>query len=291
MSEWMHVEYEEDENNLVQIQGRKSETFVATDLALNRTIVVKEIPWFELDKDYYRECRLLYENRHPNIAEIHFAGIKNQVYNGDNLNYKGQKMNFLCLSMPFYKNGSLRAKINKGLTIEETVKYMLDILQGAHHLHSNNVLHRDLKPDNILISDNNKAIITDLGLSYKTQDGTYSNGDLFQLLIAPESMTAEQITNKKTEIWQLGIILYSMLTRTCIEEKYHDFVKKNNKNVNNIRMYFSECILNGSYYNLESLPKSIPLKIRRILEKMLAIDPEDRYESVIDISNDLSLVK
>jgi len=104
-------------------------------------------------------------------------------------------------------------------TIPETTgnKYFKDICEGLKFLHGQNLIHRDLKPDNILISKKGVAKLSDFGITKKTENTYVSLSDRVNMFgtfryLPPEVMNGEKY-NQKCDIWALGIIYYEMLTQ------------------------------------------------------------------------------
>lgn len=106
-------------------------------------------------------------NAHPNVVQIQYACKDDKnVY----------------IAMPFYKNGSLKSLMTKRmLTAREIIRYAIQFISGVAHIHSKGLLHLDIKPDNILLSDNDEALLSDFGLA------DYTRKKMIYTLQSPQS--------------------------------------------------------------------------------------------------------
>lgn len=134
-------------------EGRNSSVYTFTDPQLGAEFILKKISKSAINNidDFFKESRILYEVRHPNIMEIQYAS-----YNDDDI----------FIVMPRYKKGSMQSILNqKSLTVREILKYSLEFLTGLQYVHAHNLIHYDIKPTNVLVNNNGKAVLTDFGLA------------------------------------------------------------------------------------------------------------------------------
>jgi len=276
--------------------GGFGRALLALDTGLNREIVVKEIPVFLLPpKDYFREAKLLHESSHIGVVEAYYAGMKIEKYQSKGSNdpykdYHDKEIEYLCLAMKYYKNGDLEDKIGS-LTIVESVKYMLDILQALHHIHSKKLIHKDLKTNNILITDNNRAVIADFGLSRKLNDNesvilTAEDGGCIPTR-PPESFVKTYPANNLTDIYQVGIIFFLMLSNIKLET----FIRKVYSDLGNNDIAFVKALNDGNVYDTNILKDKIPKELIKITKKLIEKDPKKRYQDCISIINDLCSIE
>ena len=267
--------------------GWNSKTYLAKD-KLQRDIVIKEIEkkeGWDLE-DYYEEAKILNEMKHPNVVEIQLAGEK-ILKNKEGFLSVDQ----VLLAMPYYKKGSLNDLIkNKSLSIKEKNQIMLGILHGLESIHRKRLIHLDLKPDNILISNNKDALISDFGVSkYLKKSRDYlKTRDLEKTGISPYLIPPEMLNVKKkhvsrrTDIWQLGLLMFSLYSDTLLED-IAGFTKTDllNRNELPITKYYAS-IEDGT---LLKKSDKIPKQIYNIIEKCLKVNPEERYSNVSEIHN------
>jgi serine/threonine-protein kinase len=192
--------------------GGMSRVFLATETALDRKVVVKVLPQ-ELAggvniERFKREITVAARLQHAHIVPLLTAGDAN------GLPY---------FTMPFVEGESLRAKLTRGgeLSVKETVNILRDVTLALKHAHAQGVVHRDIKPDNILISGG-AAMVADFGVAkaLSSSAGEGSGAGLTSLGIAlgtpaymaPEQAMADPTTDHRADIYALGAVAYEMLT-------------------------------------------------------------------------------
>lgn len=148
--------------------------------------------------------------------------IRNEIDTHKNLNHNGiikyiesiitEKEAYII--MEYAANGNMYSHIVKfgRLTPELTKIYVIQIISAIKYLHNNNIIHRDIKSDNILITDNNLCKICDFGLSILAADDEYLDEYVGSpLYMAPELHKKQIKYNHKIDVWALGIVTYEML--------------------------------------------------------------------------------
>ncbi len=152
----------------------------------------------------------------------------------------------------------------------EAASEMIDgVLAGLEHLHKRHIIHRDLKPDNILLQGN-APLLADFGISRLLLSSSYSltiGGT--PIYMAPEAFSYKR--NEQTDVWSVGIIFYQLLTGR--PPYYHSDVES-----------LKEAI---ARHDPPPLPLSIPVALRRIVEKALRRNPAHRYKSAAEMRHDL----
>ena len=272
----------------IGFDGWNSKTYLAKD-KLNRDIVIKEIERKE-DwnlEDYYEEAKLINEMKHPNVVEIIVAGEILEIIEND----KYCRVEQVLLAMPYYKNGSLKEYMKKNtLTIDEKNNIMLGILHGLESIHRKRLLHLDLKPDNILISDDGDAIISDFGISVylkKLKDfiklKNHKKG-VSPYLITPEMFIDKKpFLSRKTDIYQIGLLMYSLYSNKSLEEiagfTKEDLLNRKDDLIND----YKDKVIEGSIITEND---NIPENIMKIIKKCLNVDHKKRYLVVSEIHTD-----
>src|SRR6266481_6240831 len=131
----------------IGLTGRNSRMFVAKDHQLDAEIVIKQIAKARVASpaNFFDESKSLYTSAHPNVVQIHYA-----CYDADSI----------YLAMPYYRKGSVTSLItDKYMTVREIVTVGCQVLSGLHNIHSKGLIHFDVKPDNILLSDRGEALL------------------------------------------------------------------------------------------------------------------------------------
>ncbi|WP_339788010.1 serine/threonine-protein kinase [Tissierella sp.] len=251
-------------------EGKNSDVFLAKDIQLNAELVVKqmEIAKFSKIEEYFLEARILYDCRHPNIMEIQYAS---------------QDDNYIYLSMPYHKKGSLNYLINsRFLTVREIIKYSLDFLSGVAHIHSKGLVHLDIKPTNILLDETDRAILTDFGLSRYLDENGIAEQPLTYIQHSDPERFSHSGRTILSDIYQIGLTLYRLCNgNTILKEQLKQL------NVDNLDK-LKEAVLSEKYPNKDYFLPHIPNKLKKIIKKSLELDIKKRYNNVIQMMNDLS---
>ncbi len=189
--------------------GGMSRVFLARERELERQVVVKVLPpemaaGVNAER-FRREIRLAASLQHPHIVPLLAAG------HADDLVY---------YTMPLIEGESLRAKLaHQGeLPIAEAVRILRDVADALAYAHAHGVAHRDIKPDNVLIT-NHHAVVTDFGVS-KALSESSGKSSLTSAgvalgtpaYMAPEQAAADPHTDHRCDIYAVGALAYEMLT-------------------------------------------------------------------------------
>jgi serine/threonine-protein kinase len=207
--------------------GGMSTVYRARELALSRNVVIKVLP-AELAaavsvERFKREILVSAALQHPHIVPVLSAG---EV---DGLPY---------FVMPFIDGESLRARLARGpLAIREAVAILKDVARALSYAHTNDVVHRDIKPDNILLTGGS-AVVTDFGVAKalsvsqaSRRTGHISGAHAAAMTasgiaigtpayMAPEQAAGDPNTDHRADLYALGIVAWEMLTGTA---PYHGF--------------------------------------------------------------------
>jgi eukaryotic-like serine/threonine-protein kinase len=255
-------------------EGKNSKTFKALDHQLNAEIVIKKLDKSKLDSPdvFFSEAKALYASSHPNVVQIHYAcADANNIY----------------IALPFYKNASVKQLMaTRNLTVREIVKIGCQIISGLHNIHSKGLIHFDIKPDNVLISDRGEALVSDFGLAKQMTYGKAEQDRIYGKMIPPEALIGVGEYTLKFDIYQLGLTLYRM----CNGDKdfYAQFEQFINTDGTLNRDNFKFAVRNGRFPERGKFAHHIPQKLRRVIKKCLEIDLENRYSSALDVANDLA---
>ncbi len=189
--------------------GGMSRVFLAEEIELGRKVVIKVLPpdmAAGVNKErFHREIQLAARLQHPHVVSLLTAGAK-----GDLLYYV----------MPYIEGESLRGKLQREgeLPVGEAVRLLKEIVDALAYAHSEGVVHRDIKPDNVLLSRNH-AVVTDFGVS-KAVTASSGSSSLTSLgvalgtpaYMAPEQAAADPHTDHRADIYAVGAMAYEMLT-------------------------------------------------------------------------------
>lgn len=257
-------------------EGKNSEVFLAYDLQLDGNIAVKRIPIkkFKDVDHYFDEAKKLYDSSHPNVVQV---------------KYSCQDEDHVYLAMPFYENGSLNQLINhRYLTTGEIIKYSLDFLSGLHHIHTKNLIHFDIKPNNVLLSNSGDGLLSDFGLAkYIDAYGTAEPDNLYHAQTPPESFLTNRFT-VHSDIYQAGVTLYRLCNGN---DKFYSQIN-NYRSADGTFNYenFKRAVLSGRFPDRGTFLPHIPNKLKTIARKAMKPNPTERFNSVLEMMNELASI-
>lgn len=208
----------------------------------------------KVEENVKKELNILKRLNHNNIVQIH-------DYFFDNQN------KIIYIIMDYYKNGDFSNFI-KGKVLKEIFakKYMSQLKNGLKYLYENNIMHRDLKPHNILLDDNNDIKIADFGFARYVKDDMLINTLCgTPIYMAPEIIKHKKYTNK-SDLWSLGIIMYEMI--------YGKLPFK----ANNFIQLLKSINKNKICYNYPDI--NISDDCENLLKSLLHLNPEERINWV-----------
>jgi eukaryotic-like serine/threonine-protein kinase len=244
--------------------GGMGVVYKAHDLKLERTVALKFLPTdaavSDRDKQsLLREARAASALDHPNIGVIH--GIEES------------EDRQLFIVMGYYEGETLAQKLLRGaIPVRESLDLAIQIAKGLSAAHARSIVHRDVKPSNIIITNDKSAKIVDFGLAriVANASATQSISSTGTLpYMAPEQILGEAI-DQRCDIWALGVILVQMVVGT------HPFLRPN-------KGAMTYAILNQPPAGLEVLPKALqPIAFRAFSKK-----PDGRYPRADEMVRDL----
>jgi serine/threonine protein kinase/Tol biopolymer transport system component len=240
----------------------------AEDTRLGRSVALKFLPP-ELTRDPTSKARFLQEARtasaldHPNVCTIYDVGEteEHQLY----------------LAMPCYDGETLRRKIERGpLPVADAADYALQAARGLAKAHRQGIVHRDVKPANLMVTGDGVVKILDFGIAKLageaglTRTGASVGTPAY---MAPEQIHGREVDGR-TDLWALGVVLYEMLVGRRPFLGDHEAVLR-------------QSILVDEPEPLTRLRPEIPAELDRIVQRLLARQPDDRYPAADALVADL----
>ncbi|MGD6833264.1 Stk1 family PASTA domain-containing Ser/Thr kinase [Sutcliffiella halmapala] len=251
--------------------GGMANVYLAHDMILDRDVAVKVLRLdFANDEEFIRRFRREAQSAtsldHPNIVSIYDIGEEDDIY---------------YIVMEHVSGKTLKQYIQQFAPIEQynTVEIMKQLTSAISHAHENGIIHRDIKPQNILIDDYGTIKVTDFGIAMALSSTTITQTN--SLLGSVHYLSPEQargsLATKKSDVYALGIVMFEMLTG---------------------RLPFSgESAVSIALKHLQSetpSPKrwnpAIPQSLENVVLKSMAKDPNHRYGSVEAMLEDLTSV-
>ncbi|MBM4070718.1 MAG: serine/threonine protein kinase [Planctomycetes bacterium] len=252
-------------------QGGMGAVYLAHQISLDRPCAVKVLakelagkPAF-VDR-FLREARIMAKLDHPNILRCFEVN---------------QAQGFHYLSMEFVDGGSIQDWLKKlgKFSIGDSLHIILACAHALHHAHELKLVHRDMKPDNVLLTKKGIIKVADLGLAKNTEEdmgltktGTGAGTPYY---MAPEQARDVKHVDGRTDIYALGVMLYEFLTGGERPFKGTTLVE------------IIEAKEKGKFSPTRKFNAEVPQKLDLIIDKMLATKPEHRYQSCAEVILDL----
>lgn len=239
-------------------QGGMGIVYKAIDQRLGRSVAIKFLPEHfsngsEHIERFVNEAKVTSALDHPNICTIH------EIDKTDD--------GLLFIVMSCYTGESLTQKIDRGpLPIDETVEIISQVASALQAAHSKGIIHRDIKPGNIFITDDGRVKLLDFGIAKVTGIELTESDALVGTMTycAPEQLRREEI-DVRTDLWSTGVLLYQMLTGR------HPFPGEN------IQVMFYS-ILNEAPRPAREVNPEIPSWLEQIIDRLLRKDPAERFQ-------------
>jgi len=243
-------------------RGGMGVVYKATQLSLERTVALKVLaerfsssPQF-LER-FYQESRVLSELNHPNIVAIIDRGNEGETY---------------YFLMEYVEGRRLDALIRQGIECKELVEIARQICSALAYAHGRGVVHRDIKPGNIILNRERRVKVTDFGLAGLFGTETIESGEAGLKAIvmgtprymSPEQRRAPLQVDGRSDIYSLGMVIYEMVAAT-VPEMDHPARRQG-----------------PSLVNERADPRLDPIVL-----KCLEPDPEKRYQSADELLEDL----
>lgn len=250
-------------------EGGMADVYLAVDTILNREVAIKVLRG-ELGKDpvallrFQREANAVSKLNHPNVVDVYDVGeCEGRHY----------------IVMEYVRGRTLKQLISQrgALNCDEAVNIMMQLTSAVQHAHENHIIHRDIKPQNVLVKDDGTVKITDFGiaLAHDAVQLTQSNAVLGSAhYLAPETTRGETPTNQ-VDIYALGIVFYELLTGS---------VPFNGDNPVQIAMKH----LREEVASVKEFNPTIPQSVENIIIKATVKNRSLRYQSANDMLIDLN---
>jgi len=252
-------------------EGGMGVVYKAQDTHLDRPVALKFLPpHLGTDKDararFIQEAKSASSLEHTNICAVYDI---DETEDGR-----------LFLAMSCYEGESLKDKIERGpLPVEEAVNYAIQIAQGLAKAHKKDIIHRDIKPGNIMVTNEGVVKIVDFGLAKMAETSLTKTGRTLgtAMYMSPEQGRGEKV-DLRTDIWSVGVILYEMLTgKQPFRADYEQAV-----------MYM---LMSTDPEPITTLRPDVPASLVSVVSRLMQKDPKDRYADMGALLTELQSVQ
>ncbi len=255
--------------------GGMGAVFRGVDLRLDRVVAVKVIPSSKRDADTLRRFRLEAQAAarldHPNIARVYYVG-------------EAEQWNYIVFEFIDGINIRDLVEMDGPLSIDDAVFYTRQVAEALQHAHERDVVHRDVKPSNVLVTANGIAKLVDMGLARDTSldkstaDATASGVTLGTFdYISPEQARNPRDADVRSDLYSLGCTLFYMLTGN---PPFPDGTA------------LQKLLNHGSVAppDPRSWREDVSDQLFEVIMKLMAKRPADRYQKPVELVNDLLLL-
>lgn len=246
--------------------GGMSDVYKAKDHKLNRFVAVKVLKQeFSENANFVSKFRIEAQAAaglmHPNIVNVYDVGEENGIY---------------FIVMELVEGITLKKYIEKKarLSVKEAVSIAIQVSMGIESAHNNHIIHRDIKPQNIIISKEGKVKVTDFGIAKAATSNTITSNVMGSVHYTSPEQARGGYSDEKSDIYSLGVTMFEMLTGRVPfngETTVAIAIKHIQEEMPSPRDYVSE----------------IPVSVEQIVFKCCQKSPDRRYQSMAELIVDL----
>ena len=252
-------------------EGGMGEVFLAEDTRLHRRVALKFLnPSFREDREAHdrlvREARAASQIGHANIVSIHAIE---------------ETDDYLFIVMEYVEGRSLRDLIKTGeIDTNAALEYAGQILAGMASAHEKDLVHRDIKSDNIKVTGKGEVKVLDFGLARSAgavDDTRFGSSAGTPAYMAPEQVQGEK-ANQRSDVFSFGVVFYEMLTGKRPFRGQHESA-------------VTYSIVNEDPEPITVANPALPSNLQPVIDKLLAKNPEDRYQNAAEALADLQRIR
>ncbi len=247
-------------------RGGMSDVYRGMDVVLQRQVAIKILTdrSEDLRKRFLREAQSMARLNHINIVGVYDAA------QNDGVSY---------IVMELVQGRTLATISPSELTVHTALRYILELLEALAFAHENNVVHRDVKPANIMVLSSGAIKVMDFGLSRRTSEmsSVTNAGEIVGTIayLSPERFLGK-IADARSDLYSVGVVMYEVFTGT---------VPFKNESDDLVAVIFAH--VNEPPAALRSINPAVPAPIERIVLRLLEKDPERRYASAREVIVDI----
>lgn len=246
--------------------GGMSDVYKAKDHILSRFVAIKVLKQeFSEDSSFVTKFRAEAQSaaglEHPNIVNIYDVGSENGLY---------------YIVMEYVEGITLKTYIEKKgqLSFKESASIAIQVARGIEAAHNKNIIHRDIKPQNIIISTDGKVKVTDFGIAKATSSNTISSDVMGSVHYASPEQARNGFVDGRSDIYSLGIVMFEMVTGRVPFD--------GDTTVAVALQHLQEEIARPSIY-----APDLPISFEKIILKCTQKTPDSRYQTIEELLTDI----
>lgn len=246
--------------------GGMSDVYKAKDHILGRFVAIKVLkPEFSEDMNFVTKFRTEAQSaaglEHPNIVNIYDVGSENGMH---------------YIVMEYVEGITLKTYIEKKgqLSFKESVSIAIQVARGIEAAHNKEIIHRDIKPQNIIISTEGKVKVTDFGIARAASSNTISSDVMGSVHYASPEQARNGFVDGRSDIYSLGIVMYEMVTGRVPFD--------GDTTVAVAIQHLQEEMVSPSAY-----ASDLPISMEKIIIKCTQKNPDRRYQTIAELLADL----
>jgi serine/threonine protein kinase len=247
-----------------------NKVYLAKNIETDEMVVIKKLRSLGNRKLYRDSMKKELENM-KQVSNKHVISVYHDSICGNSIKIKSKDAYFITMEYSKYGDFfNLLNKTEKGFPLNVALYYFVQLVEGIQAIHKSDLMHRDIKLENILLDENYDLKITDLEFSERLtdDDGNYIKSQRIvgsEAYMAPELFSNKEYFGDKADIYSCGITLYLFLNKRFP-------IKRANKSDSRFRLFMS----NRDEYIRRNLNKETPDEIIKLLSNMFNPDPDSR---------------
>ena len=248
-------------------KGGSGTVYRAEQMSLHREVALKVLPKETTENPefvgrFVAEARAAARLSHPNVVDVYDVGHDDKTY---------------YLSMELMEQGSLEDRVRRDgkMPVEECLQSMIGSAHGLAYAESMRIVHRDIKPDNLMVDVHGTTKIADLGLA------TSPDAEQGKIVGTPHFMSPEQAQGKtidhRSDLYSLGCTFFRLVTGRTM------FQRTTTKEI--LRAHVQD-----EPQDADEVDSDVPVEVARIIHRLVSKDLDDRYQSAVELVEDLQAV-